>query len=180
MEQARAEELRAVQKLAYDALRSKRYLESDPSKGCQLLIMPSFENVICWDVLDVGPTHESGGIRLHRTCWRMDFDFEALNDPIKRLRHPRPYHPTLETAWTELDRTALTAILAGFSAIRIPLHVTNPDWGCDGTTYELAIGDYFWNTRIRWWNHLPDEWQELQAPLDELEKLFESAWEQKS
>lgn len=180
MEEADDDEFYKVREWAKKGLRERRCLQSHPSPGCQLLILPSFENPICWDVLDIDfDEHDTAATRLHRTCWRMDIDCEALSDPIERLKHPRPYFPTMETDSVDLDRTALQAVLAKFSELRIPLNVTTASMGFDGAFFEFAIGDHFWNARIRWWNELPAEWQVLRGPLLELENLFESAWKQK-
>jgi hypothetical protein len=50
--------------------------------------------------------------------------------------------------------------------------------GCDGTCFELAVGNLFCNARIGWWYDLPKEWQELAPVVTELEQLFESTWKQ--
>lgn len=179
MEEDRQDEFDEVRVWAYRRLRERSCLESDPRTGCQLLILPSFENMICWDVLDIDFERDTAGTRLHRTCWRMDIDYERLSDPIERLKHPRLYYPTLESDSVELDRSALQATLAKFSDVRVGIQVKSTNMGFDGTTFEFACGDYFWNARLRWWCDLPDEWQELREPLEELENLFNSAWKQK-
>jgi hypothetical protein len=174
------DEFYEVRAWAKKGLRERRCLEGHPSAGCQLLILPSFENPVCWDVLDIDfDDNDTAGTRLHRTCWRMDVDSEALNDPIERLKHPRPYLPTMETDSADLDRATLQAVLAKFSEIPMRLNVKSSNMGCDGTTFEFACGHYFWNARLRWWNELPAEWQSLREPLQELQDLFESAWKQK-
>jgi hypothetical protein len=37
--------------------------------------------------------------------------------------------------------------------------------GCDGTSFELFVGDFFCNARITWWCDLPHEWQKLQPTV---------------
>jgi len=96
---------------------------------------------------------------------------------VERLKRPRPYNPTLETDWVLVDKGKLEAILSPLCAIRIPLTLPSARAGCDGTSFELAVGDFFCNARIGWWCDLPDEWQELRPVVAELERLFESAWE---
>jgi len=66
-----------------------------------------------------------------------------------------------------------------FRCIRIPLTLAKAQIGCDGTNFELAVGDFFCNARIGWWSDLPDEWQELRPVVAELENLFEAAWDRR-
>jgi hypothetical protein len=107
----------------------------------------------------------------------MDVDSQAMSSPLERLRYPRPYNPTLETDWVLVEKEKLEAILSRFCSIRVPLTLANRRFGCDGTSFELTVGDFFCNARIGWWCDLPDEWQELRPLVADLEGLFESAWE---
>jgi hypothetical protein len=171
------DEFYAVREAAYDTLRLGIPIDHHCSVAlCQFLILPSFENAISWDVIRVGSRKDGAQTRLYRSCWRMDVDSQAMSSPVERLKHPRPYNPTLETDWVLVDNGKLKAILARFTAIRIPLTLATARVGCDGTSFELAVGDSFCNARIGWWCDLPEEWQELSPVVADLGRLFEVAW----
>lgn len=177
MDREQIDEFHGVRKTAYDALRFGTLIDRHRSKTvCQLLIMPSFQNAICWDVVDVRPKREDAQMRLHRSCWRMDVDWQALSSPIKRLKHPRSYHPTLETGWVVLNAQKLEAIFEHFRTVSIPVVPRDVHVGCDGTSYEFTVGDHFSSVRISWWCELPPEWKHLAPLIAELERLFESTW----
>src|SRR5688500_6819085 len=100
----------------------------------------------------------------------MDEDNHAKSSPVERLKHPRPYQPTLETDWALLDAARLDAILSRIRHVRIPLSLADAIAGCDGTSFELAVGDFFCNARIGWWCEMPKEWQELAPVVTELNR----------
>ena len=178
MDREQMDEFYAVRESAYDALRLGTLIDRHRSVPmCQFLILPSFENPVSWDVIRVVSRQAGAQTRLYRSTWRMDVDSQAMSSPVERLKHPRPYTPTLETDWVLVDKGKLEAILAHFNAVRIPLTLASARAGCDGTSFELAIGDFFCNARIGWWCDLPEEWKELRPVVAELESLFESTWE---
>jgi hypothetical protein len=168
-----------IRKAAYDALRRGAFIERDRSLSlCQYLILPSFDNPISWDVVKGVRNRNEAQTRLYRSRWRMDFDGQALSSPAERINYPRPYKPTFESEWVLIDEKKVEAILVQFNAIRIPLTPANAPIGCDGTSFELAIGHPFCNARIAWWYELPEDWRELQPVVADLENLFLSTWEQ--
>jgi hypothetical protein len=168
----------AVRESAYDALRLGTLIERHRSVPvCQFLILPSFENPISWDVIKVVSRKDGAQTRLYRTTWRMDVDHQAMSSPVERLKHPRPYEPTLETDWVLVDGVKLESVLSKIRSIRIPLMLAEVPAGCDGTSFELAVGEFFCNARIGWWCDMPKEWQELVPVVTELEQLFETTWE---
>src|SRR5580704_12583934 len=105
------EEFCALRESAYDTLRFGTLIERSRSVPvCQFLILPSFENPFSWDVIKVVSRKEGAQTRLYRSTWRMDVDAHAMSSPVERLKHPRPYKPTLETDWVLVDATKLEAI----------------------------------------------------------------------
>lgn len=178
MNREQLDEFDAVRESAYDALRLGTPIGRHRSVPiCQFLILPSFENPVNWDVISVVSRKDGAQTRLYRSTWRMDVDSQAMSSPVERLKHSRPYNPTLETDWVLVDKGKLDAIMARFNAVRIPVMLASARAGCDGTSFELAVGDFFCNARIGWWCDLPEEWQELRSVVVELEGLFESTWE---
>lgn len=172
------EEFCAVRESAYDALRLGTPIDRHRSiPVCQFLILPSFENPVSWDVIKVVSRKDGAQTRLYRSTWRMDVDDQSLSSPVERLKHPRPYQPTLETDWVLVDTTKLEAVLSRIRSVRIPLMSAEPLVGCDGTSFELAVGEFWCSARIGWWCDMPKEWHELVPIVTELERLFESTWE---
>jgi hypothetical protein len=167
------DEFYRLKELAYETLRFGRHLSLPV---CQLLTLPSFENPISWDVIQIMSHQEGAQTRLYRSCWRMDLDSQAMSSPLERLKHPHPFSPTIEAYWVPVDASQLEGILLQLHSIRIPLTLPSQQIGCDGTSFELAIGDFFCNTRIGWWCDIPKEWWELQPVVTELERLFKSSW----
>ncbi|MCA9095540.1 MAG: hypothetical protein KDA68_18805 [Planctomycetaceae bacterium] len=166
-----------VRTSAYNALRFGTLIERHRSVPvCQLLILPSFENPVSWDVVKVVSRKEDAQTRLHRSTWRMDVDCRVMSSPIERLKNPRPYLPTLETEWLFIDAAKLENVLSKLRSIRIPLLIAGTQGGLDGTSFELAVGEFSCNARIRWWCDMPKEWQELASVVAELDSLFQETW----
>src|SRR5947209_3792842 len=106
-------EFYALREAAYDGLRLGKYIDCHRSASvCRFLILPSFDNPVSWDVLHVVARRAAAQTRLYRSCWRMDLDEDAMRSPVERLKHPRPYAPTIETKWVLIDRGHIEAILA--------------------------------------------------------------------
>ena len=100
VEREQMEEFYAVREAAFDALRFGTLVERHRSVPvCQYLILPSFENPISWDVIKVVSRGEGAQTRLYRSTWRLGVDSQAMSSPVERMKHPRPYKPTLETSW---------------------------------------------------------------------------------
>ena len=95
---------------------------------------------------------------------------------MERLKHPRPYRPTVEVSSASIDAASIEGLIRRFQTIPVPLAVAEPTSGLDGTSYELEIGDPFRNARIAWWERLPQEWQALGPLVEEMRGLFESSW----
>src|SRR5262249_39052658 len=126
------EESCAVRESAYDSLRLGTLIERQRSVPvCQFLILPSFENPVSWDVIKVVSRKDGAQTRLYRSTWRMDVDDQAMSSPVERLKHPRPYKPTLEADWVLVDAVKLEAVLSRIRSIRIPLMLAEALAGCD-------------------------------------------------
>src|SRR6516162_1051344 len=145
------DEFYAVRESAYDALRLGTLIERHRSVPvCQFLILPSFENPVSWDAIKVVSRKDGAQTRLYRSTWRMDIDDQAMSSPVERQKHPRPYKPTLETDSVLIDAAKLEAVLSRIRSVRVPLLMAESRAGCDGTSFELAVGEFFCNARIGW------------------------------
>jgi hypothetical protein len=60
----------------------------------------------------------------------------------------------------------------------LPLNVEAGHMGCDGSSYELILGQHFVTSTLRWWEEAPPEWAEAGAivveTLRHLEALYEA------
>jgi hypothetical protein len=170
------DEIYAVRESAYEGLRSGRFVGDTGLMVCRFVVLPSFENPVAWEVRSLPIPGQPPRPRLFRSCWRMDVDLDALGSPVERLRHPRPYRPTIEAGSVPIGAPELEALIQRLRGTPIPLAVVDPPGGVDGTTYELEVARYFCNARITWWVRLPQEWTALGPVVDAMTSLFESSW----
>jgi hypothetical protein len=181
MDREQMDEFYAIREAACDGLRLGTYIERHRSVPvCQILILPSFENPVSWDVIRVAARGLGAQTRLYRSCWRMDIDCENTRSPVERLKHPRPYIPTIDVDWVLIDRALVETIIGRLRATPILLALASRPVGCDGVTFELSIGDFFCNARISWWCELPEEWKQIRPVVTELEGVFIQAWTTRS
>jgi len=175
------EEFYAVRESVYEGLHSGLYVKGDTGWPlCRFLVLPALENAIGWDVLSLRVRGKPAQPRLFRSCWRMDLDLHALGSPVERLKHPRPYRPTIEVSSTLIDAAKIEELIRRFYSIRVPLAVAKAPSGFDGTNYELELGHFFCRSRIAWWVRLPEEWEALAPVIEDLAGLFESSWQNAS
>ena len=170
-------EFLAIQRRLADALRLGTYAgRREPFAVCQLLVMPSFENWIGWDVLHTVSQQSGLQTRLYRSCWRHDTDAAAFAKPLERARHPYPYLPTVEVGWVLVDSGCVEGLLARLGGITVPLGAPQEATTDDGTRFELAFGPHDANVRLAWHHELPPSWRLVQPLVNELLHLFEKAW----
>ncbi len=169
-------EFNEVRHAVYDGLRSGFYVGRDNGLPvCRLLVPPSFGNAVGWDVLTKPIRRKPAQPRLFRSCWRMDLDGTALGSPVERLRHPRPYRPTVEVDSAPIDGAKIEELIRRLRNIQVPLVVAEAPFGLDGTRYELELGSLA-RARLAWWVRLPKEWEALGPVIEEMTELFESSW----
>jgi hypothetical protein len=170
------DEFVAVRAAVHEGLRNGAFIDRTGWSCCRIVILPSFENCVAWDARVIRKRRRPPEHRLYRSCWRMDTDTQNLLSPLERLKHPRPYRPTVEVRATAIDGARIDELVQRFCGLPIPLGVAAPPIGCDGTSYELQLGHFFCHARIGWWNSLPAEWKAIEPLVDELISLFEFSW----
>ncbi len=172
------DEFDAVREAAYANLRSGVFTGRHSGLPlCRLLIRPSFENAVGWDVLSLPVPGKPDQVRLFRSCWRMDLDLPALRSPVERFKHPRAYRPTVEMDSTPIDAVKIDGLIRRLQSIPIPIGGRRKSpIGRDGTNYELELGHFFCYARISWWERLPGEWKALGPVVHEMIALFETSW----
>lgn len=101
----------------------------------------------------------------------MTHDLEAFSTPIERLKHPRPYAPTLESIQFDPELLDAESVLTRIFKIRLPLKLTKNWISLDGTSFEMQIGNGTNGILLQWHNQLPDEWLELSEIVESLNEL---------
>lgn len=154
MEQLQQFECCELRSRTWRLLREREHiLRSKHSPLLQFLVMPSFTDSWCIDLV-----RTNGVTVAYYTVWRMTHDIEAFSTAIERLKHPRPYLPTLESTKLDASPESLDLILDRLSSIVVPLSRVRNSIGLDGTLFELQIGDGLTGIMLQWHNELPDEW----------------------
>jgi hypothetical protein len=119
----------------------------------QYLVMPSFTDTWCIDLMHSGDT-----LAAYHTVWRMTQDIKGFTTAIERLKHPRPFVPTLESTPLDISNDTIASLMSKLGGVTLPLKSIRNSISLDGTGYELQIGDGWRGLLLKWHNHLPDEW----------------------
>lgn len=168
MEQLQQFEWCELRSRTWRLLREREHiLRSKHSPLLQFLVMPSFTDSWCIDLVST-----DGTTAAFYTVWRMTYDIEAFSTAIERLKHPRPYLPTLESTKLDASSESIDAILERLSAIVVPLSRVRNSISLDGTLYELQIGDGWTGILLQWHNQTPNEWpREFHSIVDDLNAM---------
>lgn len=168
MEQLQQREWYELQSKTRQLLRRREHIRISKHRPLlQYLVMPSFTDTWCIDVVRTGET-----LCAYRTVWEMTQDINAFTTAIERLKHPRPFVPTIASTPMDIGPNALTPLLARFGQIQIPLRHTKHSICVDGVSFELQIGDGWTGIMLQWHNDLPDEWPaELRTLVAELNEM---------
>ena len=177
MEQELINEFSSLRDEVFEALRRGTYSKSHGvARVLRYLMLPSFHNPVSWDVVRSSSNSNNGVFSLVRTCWRMDLDGWEFESPIRRLRHPRPFKPTIEVDCVPLEAVQIETKIASFQTIHAPFFPTSIGMCLDGTLFELTIGNSYCNTRVAWCCTMPAEWRKMSNFINEMAQLFEDAW----
>jgi hypothetical protein len=150
----------------------------------QYLILPSFEPLVAWDVLERGRRGHPNEVVLVRTCWRKDIDYERMRTPVERMKHEYPLEPTIELHELPAPSAELELLASELRTMRLPLggplaKVTI----VDGTMCEVAIEQSsYWQAfaakcRLTWHGLLGPDWAPLKAWVERAEAVFDRAWQ---
>lgn len=175
MDPEQSAEFDQVRSAIVEGMRNGSYLPDAGLRVAQLLVLPSFQDSICWELRSIARPKAASESRLYQVRWSFGADCEAFRSPVERVRHPRPFKPSIATRSGVVAMSDFGSVIDTLSSAAIPLMPKSPPSGADGTSYELAIGDYFCNSRIAWWVELPAEWKGLESQLAEFLTLCESA-----
>ena len=146
----------------------------------QVVVLPSFEPTVCWDICMRWEDEETKSYLAVRSEWRRDFDREQFEQrkallPIKRKYLP-PLEPSIEMRTAPLPEDWCLAMLAKLQKIHVPIYnegvwrdENGLTWGIlDGTSYELAFEAGHVSARFHWAEEPPAPWQPLNAFVQEV------------
>ncbi len=167
MEQFQQQEWNELRSRTWRLLRQRDHiLRSKHTPLFQYLVRPSFTDTWCIDIVQTGDA-----IGVYHTTWRMTHDLGAFSTAIERLKHPRPYVPTLESIQLDPELLDTESVLTRISKIRLPLKLTKNLISLDGASFEMQIGHGTNGILLQWHNQLPDEWLELSEIVESLNEL---------
>ena len=135
----------------------------------QFLILPSFADTRCVDVLERDDT-----LLAFHTIWKSTTDINAFSTPVERLKHPHIFMPTYDSVELDVGAASLQNLLSTIGGVNLKLTPTTNTICVDGTSYELYVCPGYTGIRLRWHHELPDEWEMLRPARDtflELETL---------
>lgn len=143
----------------------------------RFIVKPSFEP---WRAYEIhvptsSPTDDCLGfvIAWDHPADHVELDRLIRDNPIVRLRRYASLKPSLRRTEVRLSRTGVAGTLDAIDELVLPVAVSSPALGCDGTSFELIIGRGFVESRFRWWEAPPDEWKGLAEVGDELISAIE-------
>lgn len=141
----------------------------------QLLILPTFESTVGYEICGPATPKYNNWLAV-MTRWRFDLDVAKFSNPVERLKHPYPLHPTIERATIHTTAGVVETALARFRSLTVPVSSSRDILGLDGTSYEVVLGDFWTSSRFHWWGEAPTEWKPIgtafQEVLPQLEALF--------
>jgi hypothetical protein len=168
MEQLQQQEWYELRSRTWQLLRRRKHiLRSKYRPLLQYLVMPSFTDTWCIDVVRTGDE-----LAAYHTLWRMTSDISAFATAIERLKHPKPYVPTLASTRIIIGSDVIESLLARLGRIQVPLQVTTNSISLDGVAFEIQIGDGWTGLMLQWHNVPPDGWSpDLAEILSELNEM---------
>ncbi len=168
MEQLQQDEWIELRSNTHRLLRQRNHINrSKHWPLLQFLVMPSFADTWCLDFVRTGDD-----LAAYYTTWRSGHDLQAFAAAAERLKHPRPYIPTLESVRLDESEKRVASIMSRMGAILIPMHAMTNLVSLDGTEHELQVGDGRMGVVLRWHNQLPHEWPpELHALISDLKDM---------
>lgn len=154
MEQLQQLEWRELRSNTWRLLRERQHILCSKHRPLlQYLVMPSFHDTWCIDIVRTGHV-----LAAYHTTWRMTNDIKAFTTAIDRLKYPRRYTPTLVSDRLAINDDAVKSFLDRLECIQIPLRLTSNSISVDGVSFELKMGDGCTGVVLQWYKELPSEW----------------------
>ena len=140
----------------------------------QIMMLPSFEPVVGWQVFQKVSQSKEKDCFAIRTCWKRNEDAQKFTSPIERLKHPRELNPTIQTEIFNLSEGTIESFIKQFRSVKVPAFVEVSNIGTDGTSYEFSFDHLFLSAHYTWWEEPPAEWKELYDAVIQAIHYFEN------
>ncbi|WP_152566220.1 MULTISPECIES: hypothetical protein [Lysobacter] len=69
--------------------------------------------------------------------------------------------PDIYGVEARIDPAEANALLAGFTALSLPMFLPSARFGLDGVRYGIAFGDGWCGTEVAWWSEPDEAWRPL-------------------
>jgi hypothetical protein len=171
------EEFSALHEQVTTGLRNRVYLGAVQGDCvAQLLVLPAFQNPAAYDIIRAVREEGRDEYKVMHSCWRRDLDLPVFQSPVDRMRHPRPFRPTVVVLDAPVASDTIRGFMEELRALSVPLHVEPAARGVDGVTFEIAFGGFWANARIGWWVEPPTEWRPFDEVLNRMLERFGWKW----
>jgi hypothetical protein len=146
--------------LAKRAIDQLRQGSSHVGYRCELqaLLLPSKGDCICYEIFTPVRRAEDPVLAI-KTVWKKGIDAQKFESPLARMKFGSHLEPTLEHTKIPVSHDYVSALLERASRLAVQVRVAVPSLSLDGTSYELAIGDFWAAARFHWWESPPNQWK---------------------
>jgi len=152
-------EFEELTKRAMDQLRQG---SSHVGYRCELqaLLLPSTGDCIGYEIFT--QVRRAGDpVLAVKTVWKRTQDQQKFESPLARMKYGARLEPTLSHTKIPVSHDYVSALLERASNLAVQVRVPVPSLGLDGTSYELAVGDYWAVARFHWWESPPNGWRSV-------------------
>lgn len=126
--------------------------EIDKSRVLKIMKIPS----LYWDCVRRWELYEDLVVRID---WFCQDDYKMFSSIIEREKYQNYITPTIKYKIHKVEKSYSELIVKELSNISIPLNTKIDLVGCDGTDYELELGRYWANIKIKWWEDGTEQWK---------------------
>ena len=152
MEQELYNEWRLFEKRSLEFINNLKIRKTSESRLLKIMEFPS----LYWDCIKRWELYEDLVVRID---WFCQDDYKKFSSIIEREKHPNYITPTIKYRSHSIEKSYSELIVKELSSISIPFNTKSNIAGCDGTDYELELGSYWANIKIKWWEDGPEQWR---------------------
>jgi hypothetical protein len=124
---------------------------------------PSFSNPINWKIYS--RTYSSQKIEYWggRREWDLNKDLVAFEsaETLTRYKYRGHIQPTFYDTVLRLQLESIKPVLDIICSSSLVLQIPPSQVGCDGTSYQLVLGDFWAGITFNWWETGPQPWQDI-------------------
>lgn len=154
MEQELYNEWRLFEKRSLKLLKNSKIRQTHNRRILKIIKTPS----LYWDCVRRWEVYDDLVIRID---WFCQDDYKKFDTITERENHPKFIAPTIKFKLLKIEKSYTASIQNELSNISIPITVRRDFLGCDGTDYELELGDYMSVIKLNWWENGPASWKSV-------------------